>query len=312
MKANAKGRFEHYQPILSFDIRLKLEKIYFNLNCATQTLKGPLSMMRNTYDVAFGLIVIDYRYVIIIFTFLTLFAPEPLHANAKVCNGTVKNAIKGRLDGFFLKKINDMNLADGDCLKLNSPGGLPEFALIVGRIIYNKNIDLVISGWCGSACAEYILPAAQSITFSGEPLIGFHGNPIMADYFEQEQNLYNAHNCSYAHAAKLKSFYKIIGAKENFWKIQLKHLRLEDKKFERWRDCNQFLYKFVNVAWFPTSEQLQNDFGLEFIGTVCADDSKCYERKLSFRWKKGTKIAVGETVFVSKGWWWAFYHSLTS
>ena len=85
-------------------------------------------------------------------------------------------------------------------------------------------------------------------------------------------------------------------------KPEFENIVIEGKKIsELWKDCAMPNIKTRHRMWFPTSKQLKTGFGLKFEGDVCADNQNCYEDKLDKIYPKGTSLAVGDTVYISKG-----------
>lgn len=60
-------------------------------------------------------------------------------------------------------------------LQITSPGGMIEPGIELGYFIKENNLDLIITQLCFSACANYLLPAARSITIKKDTLLGWHG-----------------------------------------------------------------------------------------------------------------------------------------
>ena len=53
-------------------------------------------------------------------------------------------------------------------------------------------------------------------------------------------------------------------------------------------------------SWLPTSSQLKHLLGLKFKGTVCADNPKCYEKKLYLLYGPGAKFIIGDEFYETK------------
>ena len=193
-----------------------------------------------------------------------------------------------------------------------------------GRIIYEEGHKLVITEYCSSACAEFLLPAAKSLVFDKSPLIGFHGNSLSRESLIREQAGQDAVFChsTLGLNTRIRQLYKKTGHNPDFWKTQYKHLNVTDKtikqspfsvkkeyeelvvngtKLRNIKECYTIDVKTSHPFWFPTSKQLKTGFGLKFEGDVCADNQNCYEDKLDKIYPKGTSLAVGDTVYISKG-----------
>lgn len=61
-------------------------------------------------------------------------------------------------------------------LEINSFGGDAIAAMRIAQILETSRLSLRIAGFCMSACANYLLPAAREV-ISANAVIGFHGSP---------------------------------------------------------------------------------------------------------------------------------------
>ncbi|MBC2836680.1 hypothetical protein [Paragemmobacter straminiformis] len=59
---------------------------------------------------------------------------------------------------------------------VNSGGGDTKVGIYIGSIIADLKPDLTIEGGCFSSCANFIAPAAASITIRENAFLGWHGN----------------------------------------------------------------------------------------------------------------------------------------
>lgn len=60
-------------------------------------------------------------------------------------------------------------------LILNSPGGTPLVALRIAEDVSSRNVDIVVDGFCGSSCANYLAVAGKNLTVTCDSLVGWHG-----------------------------------------------------------------------------------------------------------------------------------------
>ncbi|WP_017025262.1 hypothetical protein [Vibrio rumoiensis] len=67
-------------------------------------------------------------------------------------------------------------------LQVTSPGGMIESGIEFGYFIKEKNLDLIITKLCFSACANYLLPAAHSVKIEKDTLLGWHGGARQSDH----------------------------------------------------------------------------------------------------------------------------------
>lgn len=96
-----------------------------------------------------------------------------------------------RIDGDTLTYIGGINAAGLDALSeavrhlprgqvtkmvVNSGGGDTKVGLYIGTIVADLKPDLTIETGCFSSCANFIAPAAASITIRENAFLGWHGN----------------------------------------------------------------------------------------------------------------------------------------
>lgn len=65
-------------------------------------------------------------------------------------------------------------------VKVNSFGGEAEAAMEIAGALAQRRLRLVVSGFCMSSCANYLLPAASSVSLD-DAVIGLHGSPSTCD-----------------------------------------------------------------------------------------------------------------------------------
>jgi hypothetical protein len=61
-------------------------------------------------------------------------------------------------------------------LVIDSPGGEVEAGIALGRWVFDHGMDLVVTGECLSACANYVFTAARRKTVRPGAVVGWHGN----------------------------------------------------------------------------------------------------------------------------------------
>ena len=96
-----------------------------------------------------------------------------------------------RIDGDTLTYIGGINSAGLDALSeavrhlprgqvkkmvVNSGGGDTKVGIYIGTIVADLKPDLTIETGCFSSCANFIAPAAASITIRENAFLGWHGN----------------------------------------------------------------------------------------------------------------------------------------
>ncbi len=209
--------------------------------------------------------------------------------------------ISGRIDESVNQKLQSLN-SNHARIVVSSGGGLPDSALSMARQIEDAENDLVILGVCNSACAEYLLPAANSLIFQDNPIIGFHWNAMMIESLYKRHGRKDLEYCTHQDSKELYNLHVRSQVTPKFWqetfsRLGHSHFSLDYKVDE----CPWKKMAFENHLWLPTSEQLRNLWGLKFSGSVCADNFNVCKEKIDVRWAKGTRIVVGDEVYISKG-----------
>ena len=186
-------------------------------------------------------------------------------------------------------------------MSIRSSGGDESVTSQLGIYLLSKNLSLDVHGYCYSECAEFLLPAADSLNFIDMPMIGFNWSPNL-DYHQLIKAKSNISACLLDSLANQKQLQKTRNLNVNFWKetkirlVITKYLSLDinDK-------CPLILRESENHLWLPTSRQLRELWGLKFEGSVCADNFNKCTIKVDQFWSKGTRIAIGDEVYISKG-----------
>ena len=88
--------------------------------------------------------------------------------------------IKGRIDNklyqnisIFLKQHKNERVV----IQITSPGGNSLDAMAIGNEMFKGDVKLEILSICHSACAQYIMPSAQSVEIMKGSTVAFHSSP---------------------------------------------------------------------------------------------------------------------------------------
>ena len=84
--------------------------------------------------------------------------------------GYLDDAANGRLFALY-----DSLAIKPTVLAIESKGGIVDFGLDLGDWVYRKGLDVKVSAYCLSSCANYVFTAAPRRTVSNVAVIGFHG-----------------------------------------------------------------------------------------------------------------------------------------
>ena len=143
-----------------------------------------------------------------------------------------------------------------------SKGGISQEAIHAANYIRENEINLFVLGTCTSACAEFLLPAAKTLTFIEEPFIGFHGNTVADMDFVQNEFGKTIDYCSSIHASDVKQFLAETLGRDDFWKSQYKYMEVTGVRFENFENkmgykCVQPIIDTKQSIWYPSSSQLR-------------------------------------------------------
>ncbi len=217
--------------------------------------------------------------------------------------GCSKNSflsLNGTINQEFYTLISNFDL-NGAIIEVTSSGGSNKYAIEVAKKIYKNSIHIEIVSECTSACVEFLLPAAESIKFIDKPLIAIHWGPIL-NFGQYKRARGHLNGCELNDLVAQVKLFEAKKLNQNFWhhtekRLVLKHYELSDKP----EQCPWKTREFENDFWLPTSKQLKEMWGLKFTGSVCADNISYCSNVINYRWPKGTRIVIGDEVYISKG-----------
>jgi len=203
--------------------------------------------------------------------------------------------IEGTIDPSFIRRLEQDPEYD-DTIIINSSGGRSGYGAQAAWIIKRKRLKVVVDSHCTSACAEYLLPAAKSVTFKNEPLIGFHWNQISIDDYLKDNANRDLEYCDFEVGNDILELWKTAKVNPDFWKETEKRLGQPRYNIKyRENDCPYAsIRSYEKILWFPTEKQLRELFRLKFSGNLCADNSDCYTDKIFGLWKRSDNYVVGD------------------
>ncbi|WP_417617626.1 hypothetical protein [Parasphingorhabdus sp.] len=91
---------------------------------------------------------------------------------------------RGKVDYELLNQIQKFPSSKLKRIVIDSVGGEYPPALKIAKIIQDQKIQIVVDGYCLSACASIILPAGKDNIVTENSLIGFHNLPGVWVYLE--------------------------------------------------------------------------------------------------------------------------------
>jgi len=215
------------------------------------------------------------------------------------CHDTQSIYVSSRIDQSLTNYITSID-EKTIIITIQSSGGDTRDAARLGAYLLTKNLSIDVHDYCHSACAEFILPAADTITFTNKPLVGFHWSPIM-DYHQYVRAGADMSICHFDSLADQRKLIKTRKLNAEFWKQTETHLNLTKYKLVgKGEACPWKIREFKNKMWLPTSQQLRELWDLKFEGAVCADNFEECKTKIDGNWTKGSRIVVGDVVYISK------------
>lgn len=190
----------------------------------------------------------------------------------------------GQLDSRLLSGLEA--LTERECpqraLVLSSNGGEASISIKIAELIRDYDISVTIKDYCLSSCVEFLIPAANNLSFRDFPVIGVHGNPMLIEFLARHYNPPGIENCRFTSSQKE---YEIKSRKSNpeFWKAQLKTLGVENfyvGDADSFFGCPQFDVEFKSDLWILSSAEMDRYLFIAPDEKVCGDDPVVCEKKM--------------------------------
>lgn len=209
--------------------------------------------------------------------------------------------INGRIDKTLHASLMKKDLR-GFTLKVNSHGGEVKYAALIAKKLSKENVSVSINKQCISACVEFFLPAASTIDFKGEPLIGIHWGSVL-NFRQMERYGGQINKCDLTNLRIQEGLFRGKGLNLDFWLETEKRLIVSRYEIiKKGTECPWKVREFENYMWLPNSQQLKTLWGLKFNGKVCSDNPSRCKKRIDRWWKKGTKLVIGDDVYISRGY----------
>ena len=96
--------------------------------------------------------------------------------------------VTGRIDNAMVQDVAK-HVDRVKYIVITSQGGDTSAALDLARIIYDNKINIRVEKYSLSACAQLIIPAANSVEFSGKPILGLHHSAVSIYDFAKLQKV---------------------------------------------------------------------------------------------------------------------------
>ncbi len=168
---------------------------------------------------------------------------------------------------------------------IRSQGGKAVISRKYGHLIYDNEIDIVVEGFCISACANHWFPAARykylaqlGFTASGDPVFSpvfYHGGYYSPEFIEKSAakgELEGKHLAYWRKRSRLeKEFYDKIAVNP--------HISIDCPRREKPKLCKRFVNRDPSAVWGYTIEEFA-DYGVDHVYELL-DDEMVFIRQTS-------------------------------
>ncbi|MEP1230687.1 MAG: hypothetical protein ABJG88_08430 [Litorimonas sp.] len=195
--------------------------------------------------------------------------------------------------------VKDQNLTEFSSVILSSEGGTNNVALKIAENLLVQRRSAMVVAFCYSGCAG-ILPFFEEIEFVDEPSVGFHWNALImksALTSGQLNQLDNRENPFLSNTQKRLEAQAGFDS-EVWWHVQ-NRINVRIISLSKSQDSYQegsVKWESKHNMWFPTSNQMKDLLGLEFKGSVCADNPICIKQRVE-QWSTNSSVIVGDTIY---------------
>jgi hypothetical protein len=181
-------------------------------------------------------------------------------------DGKATLSLRGTIDAGTTRRLSEeiaKHPLGSVVLEVQSPGGDALAAMDLGDVMRRRGVFMVVKGYCHSACSQYLMPSAATVTIEGKASIAFHGTPSWIALGVPESD-------------KLKSFYAAFRAREESFLSQ----RGIDYRAWLWVQSKMIpICVFVNANAEPNSP---DRYGLLYRNHIVAP-SKDVMKQLGYR-----------------------------
>lgn len=196
------------------------------------------------------------------------------------CSKSDAKFYSGEVNASFLDFLDTLD--NNTSFTLASYGGNEKYALEAAEIIEQKGLSIGVVGICISACFDFLMPAAKKIEFIDKPIVGSHGNTVLAYRLTVANGLLkytpDLGKTCIRRAKWLLDIWKRNGVDSELLLEKITSLKpyqvVVDNSY-----CAMFELKVD--YWLPSSAEMKRLFGERVKGELCADDPRCLEAKFS-------------------------------
>ena len=195
--------------------------------------------------------------------------------NACSASASKEFSYDGRIDDAAVELIK-RHTSQGSVLNISSLGGQISSAIELANYVHDNKIQVVLTGACISACAEFILPASESVVFTEKTIIGFHGNQYIFRELYREHDLKSRNGCYSVLSDNADALYEKLGVNTEFWRETYERVAPHSVHIlENDSDCGILRYKLTHKFWYPSVPQLESFLQRDVSDIVCNNNLEC-------------------------------------
>lgn len=188
------------------------------------------------------------------------------------CPDTSCFFIDGKLSQSHVDGV--LERAEGlDVVIVRSIGGRIGYAREIASVIFENDVDVVILDECSSACFDFLVLAAKSVTALNEPIVAIHGNPITTNILLEREGHFHLAHCHWPSLAFVKNLQAHQGISADYNREVLRRLGEIKIEFTTYDDgcLSSFTMQPEIEYWEPSRNEIKRFTGIEIVGEICAD-----------------------------------------
>lgn len=202
--------------------------------------------------------------------------------------------ISGPIGDPFLSYIQQ--LPPDSTVVINSLGGSAAVGIDIAQFVQHNRIHVRVDEFCLSACAEFILPAAESVQLGPRAIIGFHGGDFLFENLAHEAGADDS--CAAPRTEALRAIYEARGFAPSFAFEVAERLDITSYRPPSSPTTCDASFDSRRLVWFPSADQLRSLWGLQFTGSICVDDPACVDATMKHLIRSGREVMFGDHPYV--------------
>lgn len=200
----------------------------------------------------------------------------------------------GEIDSKLVQLLHDADMSIKKRIVIDSGGGNVQAALEAAEIIRANRLQVVVDGYCLSACAEIILAAGTENIVKPGSLVAFHNLAGMwyylDDYTRTHHDISLRNSIGYSLAAQTVSLYKKSGLNPDiFVAAALRKGALCIGNLENDDPDARIFIRFTTEMYIPNEKSL-NQFGWQFQKFSPEEDMVEFNKKIELLFSKNLEL----------------------